>query len=286
MIRTASRSSASPPEESPSACWPLRRLPKDCSRARFRKAADRSAPPRLSNEGGENVPPLAVAESNGTAFLSKVRASSIADARKKSSDDILKGSAPGLGGSWPNFDGYVLPDDQYKLYEAGKYNDTPILIGSNADEGALFVPTTTSAVSRSQRSSRLRRLRRQDSRLRIPSDRTPSRCARPAISPGTPLSHGARGPGRGCNRARARAKSSSTTSVTAQLILTLRSSRIGARPTALRLPSFSEISLRPCPPTANDQNGGELGLFLLGELREDGRPEWLGHGLVARLHRR
>jgi len=104
------------------------------------------APPRLSNEGGENVPPLAVAEHNGAAFLSKVGASSIADARKKSADDILKGSAPGLGGSWPNFDGYVLPDDQYKLYEAGKYNDTPILIGSNADEGALFVPTTTSAV--------------------------------------------------------------------------------------------------------------------------------------------
>jgi para-nitrobenzyl esterase len=104
------------------------------------------APPRLSNEGGENVPPLAVAEHNGAAFLSKVGASSIAGARKKSADDILKGSAPGLGGSWPNFDGYVLPDDQYKLYEAGKYNDTPILIGSNADEGALFVPTTTSAV--------------------------------------------------------------------------------------------------------------------------------------------
>jgi len=103
------------------------------------------APARLANEGGENVPPLAVAESNGVAFLSKLGASSIADARKKPADEILKNSAPGIGGAWPTFDGYVLPGDQYKLYEAGHYNDTPVLIGSNADEGALFVPATTAA---------------------------------------------------------------------------------------------------------------------------------------------
>ena len=103
------------------------------------------APARLANEGGENVPPLAVAERNGVAFLSKLGVSSIADARKKSADDILKSSAPGLGGAWPNFDGYVLPGDQYKLYEAGHYNATPVLIGTNADEGALFVPAVTAA---------------------------------------------------------------------------------------------------------------------------------------------
>jgi para-nitrobenzyl esterase len=103
------------------------------------------APARLASEGGENVPPLAVAERNGVAFLSKLGASTIADARKKSADDILKSSAPGLGGAWPNFDGSVLPGDQYRLYEAGHYNDTPVLIGTNADEGALFVPATTAA---------------------------------------------------------------------------------------------------------------------------------------------
>jgi para-nitrobenzyl esterase len=58
----------------------------------------------------------------------------------------LKNTSPGLGGgAWPVFDGYVLPGDQYKLYEAGRYNDTPILAGSNADEGSLFVPQTTAA---------------------------------------------------------------------------------------------------------------------------------------------
>jgi para-nitrobenzyl esterase len=32
----------------------------------------------------------------------------------------------------------VIPDDQYKLYEAFKYNDVPVLIGYNSDEGASF----------------------------------------------------------------------------------------------------------------------------------------------------
>jgi para-nitrobenzyl esterase len=101
------------------------------------------APARLAREGGENVPPLAVAEGNGASFVSKLGVSSIADARKLSADAILKNSPPGLGGPWPNFDGYVLLGDQYKLYEAGHYNNTPILIGTNADEGALFVATIT-----------------------------------------------------------------------------------------------------------------------------------------------
>jgi para-nitrobenzyl esterase len=37
----------------------------------------------------------------------------------------------------------VIPDDQYKLYEAKRYNDTPILVGYNSDEGAtFFLPRT------------------------------------------------------------------------------------------------------------------------------------------------
>ena len=45
--------------------------------------------------------------------------------------------------SWPIIDGWVIPDDQYKLYEAGRYNDTPILVGYNSDEGASFSPPKT-----------------------------------------------------------------------------------------------------------------------------------------------
>jgi para-nitrobenzyl esterase len=101
------------------------------------------APARQANEGGENMDTLATAEKNGVAFLGKLGAASIADARAKSADAILKASPPGLGGSWPIFDGYVLVGDQYKLYEAGRYNDTNVLIGTNSDEGALFVPAIT-----------------------------------------------------------------------------------------------------------------------------------------------
>ena len=45
--------------------------------------------------------------------------------------------------SWPIIDGWVIPDDQYKLYAAGQYNDTPVLLGYNSDEGASFSPPKT-----------------------------------------------------------------------------------------------------------------------------------------------
>jgi para-nitrobenzyl esterase len=106
-------------------------------------------PERHANEGGTNMVSLPTAEKNGTAYLSKLGVTSIADARKKSAEVILKNSNSALGGAWPVFDGYVLLGDQYKLYEAGKYNDTPVLIGSNADEGALFVPSIAAAVYQS-----------------------------------------------------------------------------------------------------------------------------------------
>jgi para-nitrobenzyl esterase len=43
-------------------------------------------------------------------------------------------------------DGYVIAGDPVSIYEAGLQNDTPILIGSNGNEGALFpAPTTVAA---------------------------------------------------------------------------------------------------------------------------------------------
>jgi len=96
--------------------------------------------PRSGDEGGVNVPTLEIAERNGAAFLAALGASTIAEARKLPAERILKGpGASTMGGRfWPNFDGYVLPRDQYLLYSAGVQNDTPVLIGTNADEGAIF----------------------------------------------------------------------------------------------------------------------------------------------------
>jgi len=112
------------------------------------------APARIGNDGGENMLSLATAEKNGAAFLAKIGAPSLADARKMPAEAIMKGVVPGLGGFWPDFDGRVLLGDQYTLYEKVLYHDTPVLIGTNSDEGALFVPTVTAvAYQASVRSS-------------------------------------------------------------------------------------------------------------------------------------
>ena len=98
--------------------------------------------PRTANEGGVNVPPLKVAETNGQKFLEKLGANNIAAARALGADKIVAAQGPGLSATaafWPVFDGDVLPGDQYKLYLAKKFNDTPVLIGTNSDEGALFI---------------------------------------------------------------------------------------------------------------------------------------------------
>ena len=50
--------------------------------------------------------------------------------------------------SWPIIDGWVIPDDQYKLYEAGRFNDTPILVGYNSTKARVFSAAYTASVYR------------------------------------------------------------------------------------------------------------------------------------------
>lgn len=89
---------------------------------------------------GENMKRLKYAEKDGEAYLKSTGVSTIAELRKIPADKL---PSRGFGGSWPIVDGYVIPEDQYKLYEAGKYNDIPILVGYNSDEGATFSPGRT-----------------------------------------------------------------------------------------------------------------------------------------------
>jgi hypothetical protein len=87
------------------------------------------------------------------------------------------------GRFWPNFDGRILPGDQCARYSAGQFNDTPVLIGTNSDEGALFArPGMTPARTPTMR------------RLRLP----------PSILCATRPLHGASGPGPNCSRSTAR----------------------------------------------------------------------------------
>jgi len=93
-------------------------------------------PPRTeANEAFHTHPTLAVAENEGKVFLTRVKAKDIATARALSADAVLKG---GSGGS-ATIDGDVLPGDQYEHFKAGNFNDTPVLVGSNSDDGGMFV---------------------------------------------------------------------------------------------------------------------------------------------------
>jgi para-nitrobenzyl esterase len=95
---------------------------------------------------GGNVPALAVAEATGQKFFAGLGAKDLTAARALTTEQIQKALPPGLGGGfWPVADGDVIPGDQYVLYSEGKFNDTPVLIGTNSDEGALFTPPGTTA---------------------------------------------------------------------------------------------------------------------------------------------
>jgi para-nitrobenzyl esterase len=105
-------------------------------------------PPKFANEGGLNGLPLKLAEKEGEQFLANLGTRDIMAARTVSADLIQRDAGPALAARfWPVFDGYVLPGDEYELYERNRFNDTPVLIGTNSDEGALFAQpgvTTTS----------------------------------------------------------------------------------------------------------------------------------------------
>jgi len=131
------------------------------------------APPVRTSAGGPmSGRLLADAERAGEAWAATLGASTIADLRKLPAEKVLAASSPpgrgaaappGRGEATPSagraatpppagraatsapaaraatspvVDGWVIADDQYKLYEAGRYNDTPILVGYNSDEGA------------------------------------------------------------------------------------------------------------------------------------------------------
>jgi para-nitrobenzyl esterase len=96
-------------------------------------------PTRTITFPGENMKSLHDAEAAGEAYVRGAGVSSIAGLRKVEADKLLFVRSF----AWPVVDGWVIPDDQYKLYEAGKYNETPILVGYNSDEGASFSPPKT-----------------------------------------------------------------------------------------------------------------------------------------------
>jgi len=101
-------------------------------------------PAKMSaDDAGLSLLGLGLADKNGVSFLQKIGANSIATARKIPAADIMKAQGPGFAAFWPVLDGNILPGDEYAAYQRGDYNDTPALIGTNEDEGAVFVREAT-----------------------------------------------------------------------------------------------------------------------------------------------
>ncbi|WP_025864161.1 carboxylesterase/lipase family protein [Prolixibacter bellariivorans] len=94
-------------------------------------------PTRPTTYPGENMKTLKQAEADGEAYMHKLGASSIAELRQMDAEKFIP-SGWAMASGWPIVDGYVIPGDQHNLYEEGKYNDVPVLIGYNSDEGASF----------------------------------------------------------------------------------------------------------------------------------------------------
>ena len=98
-------------------------------------------PTRPTTYPGENMRTLAQAERSGVAYVQKAGVSSIAELRKLPPDKLPPGW--GSGAAWPIVDGWIIPEDQHRLYEGGNYNDVDILVGYNSDEGLSFAREKT-----------------------------------------------------------------------------------------------------------------------------------------------
>ncbi len=88
---------------------------------------------------GEYMASLKGAEQQGMTFAERMGAKGIIELRTIPYDRWLNDPLSQMGGFWPNADGYVIAGDQYKLYSTGKYNDVNVIIGTNSDEGSMFV---------------------------------------------------------------------------------------------------------------------------------------------------
>lgn len=84
---------------------------------------------------------LADAEKMGVKFANDLHCADLAALRNKTSEEILK-AAGGLKS--PIEDGYFLPDAIMKIYETGKQNDVPILMGWNQEDIVSGPPVSAS----------------------------------------------------------------------------------------------------------------------------------------------
>ena len=77
-----------------------------------------------------------IAQIYGGMFMSQLKKNSIAEMRQMDTKE-LTGNGVNFAACVPIVDGYVIPEPIYDLYLKGNYNDVPVLIMYNSDEGAV-----------------------------------------------------------------------------------------------------------------------------------------------------
>jgi para-nitrobenzyl esterase len=104
--------------------------------------------------GGGIIAALPFAENNGKAWLERLGARTLAEARALPATALDEAQrAQGAPRFAPPADGHVIPGDQYALWETKRFNDVPVLLGSNSFEFPSRAPTTPAAFEEMVRAS-------------------------------------------------------------------------------------------------------------------------------------
>ena len=100
--------------------------------------------PTLAEREAEGEDKIALTDCAGTEDVAACLRALDADTLAALSDDVVGSyGVPGGGGFGPNVDGDLLPMDPMEALEAGARLAVPLIIGTNADETAMWVPTMT-----------------------------------------------------------------------------------------------------------------------------------------------
>ena len=111
------------------------------SRGLFQKAIGESGAYLGGPSGPLGPKSLAASEEAGTKFATALGATSLDALLAKSADEVLKASVARPPSEWfaPSIDGYMLPEDPYITFTAGRQAHVPLLAGWNEDEGRAGV---------------------------------------------------------------------------------------------------------------------------------------------------
>jgi para-nitrobenzyl esterase len=87
-----------------------------------------------------DTPTLAQAQTRGVAYATACGAADLAALRAKLPQDLMACPLAGVG---PIVDGTLLPDQLDRRFAAHQFNDVPLMLGWNADEGTPYLPFAT-----------------------------------------------------------------------------------------------------------------------------------------------